>query len=224
MWRAADRRKQGSRLARMRRDSLRHRLAALQRRRVFPERKSRSQRDSHVTQGRVPSRISREECAVERRVRLKLISWNYSGPWAGITACAALTLLAWYLLRLPYPPSAVENGHRPLGVALLTLLLGLALRNFVPAMALPRRRFHGEETIARGYRPAGSRLDFYDLKGVGFRVLTATVLFIIVILLPTQSLSRYFKVGSEQALLIGVGTAICGSSTIVVYHDAVFLR
>ena len=58
-------------------------------------------------------------------------------------------------------------------------------------------------------------MDFYDLLAVGYRVLFGVVVLIVVIIVATLYLCRFFNVKDEQALLIGVGTAICGTSAII---------
>ena len=104
-----------------------------------------------------------------------------------------------------------------LSAVLIALLLGLAVRNAIPAAV---RLKPGVDVVIKKLLPAGivllgANLDFYDLVGVGFRVLFGAVVLITIIVLLTRSASRLFNVDPEQGLLLGVGTAICGTSAIV---------
>ena len=162
-------------------------------------------------------KLSRRERAFEGRLRKKLIDWDRPSPWPGISACAALTWLAFYLHTLPFPPFTLEDDYHPLDAVLLALLLGLAIRNVAPASTRLRT---GVDVVIKRVLPVGivllgARLDFYDLLRVGYRVLFGAVILVAVIILVTRYLCRFFNVKGELGLLIGVGTAICGTSAIV---------
>jgi len=162
-------------------------------------------------------KLSRKEQAFEARLRKKLAVWDQRSPFPGIAACAALTALAYFLHSLPFAPFTLEGGQHPLDAVLLALLLGLALRNLVPATASLKT---GVNVVIKKLLPfgivlLGAGLDFYDLIRVGFRVLSGTVVLIAIVVLATVYLARFFNLAGKQGLLIGVGTAICGSSAIV---------
>ena len=162
-------------------------------------------------------KLSRRERTRERQLRKKLTAWDQPSLWPGIVACAALSCLAFYLHTLPVPPFTLRDGYHPLNAVLLALLLGLAIRNLVPASARLRT---GVDVVIKRILPAGiillgARLDFHDLLQVGYRVLFGVVILIVVIIVATRYLCRFFDVRVEQGLLIGVGTAICGTSAIV---------
>lgn len=160
--------------------------------------------------------LSRKEEAFEQRFRKKLGVPDPSSPLAGIGVCVALTSLAVYLHSLPFAPFTM-NGTHPLSAVLLALILGLALRNTVPATA---RLKSGVDVVIRRLLPAGivllgARLDFYDLLAVGARVLFGAVVLIVLIILVARYACRFFDVEPKLGLLLGVGTAICGTSAIV---------
>ena len=161
-------------------------------------------------------KLSREERAFEEQFQKKLAVPARGNPWPGIAACAALTWVAFYFHSLPFAPFTL-NGTHPIDTVLLALVLGLALGNFVPATA---RLKTGVDVVVKRLLPLGivllgARLDFYDLIRVGFRVLFAAVILISVIILVTRYICRFLDVEPGQGLLIGVGTAICGTSAIV---------
>ncbi len=159
--------------------------------------------------------LSKKEKKFEDRFRKKLFV-PADPSWWGVCACVFLTWLAFYLYALPFAPFTL-NGTHPLSAVLLALLLGLALRNAIPAAI---RLKPGIDVVIKKLLPVGivllgADLDFYDLVRVGFRVLFGAVVLIVVIILLTRYLSHIFKVDPEQGLLLGIGTAICGTSAIV---------
>ena len=159
--------------------------------------------------------LSPKEQDFEERFRRKLAAPKSAALW-GLAACALLTCLAFYLCALPFPPFTVQQTH-PLSAVLLAFVLGLVLRSTIPSGALLKP---GVNIVIKRFLPLGiillgARLDFYDLIRVGGRVLFGAMVLIVVIILLTRYLSRLLSVGPTQGLLIGVGTAICGTSAIV---------
>ena len=159
--------------------------------------------------------LSPKEKQFEQRFRQQLIAAPAS-PWGGIAACALITWLAFYVNRLPFPPFTIDGAH-PLSAVLIALILGLIVRNTIPASA---RLKPGTDIVIKRFLPAGivllgAGLDFYYLLDVGYRVLLGAIVLIAVIILATRYAARFFKVELGQGLLIGVGTAICGTSAII---------
>jgi uncharacterized integral membrane protein (TIGR00698 family) len=100
---------------------------------------------------------------------------------------------------------------------LLALVLGMAVRNLIPASSVLRP---GTGVVIKKWLPLGivllgARLDFYDLLAVGLRALFAAMGLIALVLLAVMVLTRLLNIPSRLGLLIGVGTAICGTSAIV---------
>src|SRR5690606_24463269 len=60
----------------------------------------------------------------------------------------------------------------------------------------------------------GFRMNFMDLAGIGLPVLLAVLVTVPGSLLLAILLGRMFRVQGNLPLLLGVGTAICGSSAI----------
>ena len=93
----------------------------------------------------------------------------------------------------------------------------MALRNLLPFTAQLKS---GVDVVIKKILPIGivllgAGLDFYNLVRVGLGVLLGAAVIIGLIILASRYLSRYFEVGEGLGLLIGIGTAICGSSAIV---------
>ena len=159
--------------------------------------------------------LSAREKKFEDRFRKKLAA-PAAPAWRGIAACAVLTWLAFYLHTLPFAPFTL-NGAHPLSAVLLALLLGLLIRNMLPAGAglKPGVDLVIKKLLPIGIVLLGAGLDFHDLIRVGFRVLLGAIVLIVGIIFFTRLLARFLRVESGQGLLIGVGTAICGTSAIV---------
>ncbi len=161
--------------------------------------------------------LSRKERAFESRFRKKLAVWPVQSIWPGILLSALLTFLAAFLHVLPFAPFTLSDGQHPVSAVLLALLLGVAVRNLIPAASHLKP---GTDAIVKTWLPVGivllgARLDFYVLVGVAIQVAVGAALLIGVMIVLTRLLARWCRVGERLGLLIGVGTAICGSSAIV---------
>jgi len=161
--------------------------------------------------------LSRKERALEARFRRNLAPWPTHSPWPGSAVCVLLAGMAGYLHNLPFAPFTLANGQQPVSAVLLALLAGMLLRNLIPATA---RLKPGADSMVKKWLPVGivllgARLDFYFLVGVAAQVLVGAAAIITVIILLTRVLSRWLGVPEKIGLLIGIGTAICGSSAIV---------
>ena len=159
--------------------------------------------------------LSSKEKKLDQRFRQKLVPAP-TPPWGGIAACGLLTWVAFYLNTLPFPPFTIKGTH-PVSVVLIALFLGLLIRNAIPAAVRlkPGIDFVIKKLLPVGIVLLGAGLDFYDLIAVGYRVLLGAVALIAAIILVTRYLAHYFQVDADQGLLLGVGTAICGTSAIV---------
>ena len=161
--------------------------------------------------------LSRKERSFEARFRQKLSIWPRQSPWPGVAVCVVLTWIASYLNTLPFPPFTLALGQHPLSAVLLALLLGMLLRNVIPATAQLKP---GVDAVVKKWLPVGivllgARLDFYDLIRVAVQVMIGAAVLIAVIIVLSRWMSRWFDIDEKMGLLIGVGTAICGSSAIV---------
>ena len=163
------------------------------------------------------SDLSRSERKFERQFRKKLAVPKKVSRWPGLLVCVLLTGLAAWLNHLPYPPFTTSDGLHPVSEVLLALLLGMALRNLVPASAGLKP---GVDVVVKKLLPVGiillgARLDFYAMLQVSLDVLLAILVIIAGVVASSWLLGRLLGVGERLSLLIGVGTAICGSSAIV---------
>lgn len=161
--------------------------------------------------------LSRKERAFESRFRKRMSVWPKESPWPGVLLCAALTWLGAVINQLPFPPFTTSDGQHPISTVLLALLLGMLVRNLIPSVVALKA---GVDTMVKKWLPVGivllgARLNFYDLVHVAVQIaIGATILIALLVVLSRVS-SRWFDVDPKLGMLIGFGTAICGSSAIV---------
>ena len=161
--------------------------------------------------------LSRKERAFESRFRKKLAVWPVQSFWPGVLVSVLLTFLAASIHVLPFAPFTLSDGQNPVSAVLLALLLGMAVRNLFSSTAGLKP---GTDTMVKKWLPVGivllgARLDFFVLIRVALQVTVGAALLIAVVIVLTHVLARWCRVQERLGLLIGVGTAICGSSAIV---------
>ncbi len=140
--------------------------------------------------------------------------------WPGYLLAGAVAAAAWSLHLLPFAPFQVGSGsaaRHPVSSAILAMTGGMLVRNLVP---LPGAAIDGAKRIARTLIPAtivltGAGLDLGKLGAVGLDSLIITLVCIVAATFSAIWLGRLLNVWPKTALLIGAGTAICGTSAIV---------
>ena len=160
--------------------------------------------------------ISRREEAIDQGLRRQMTAWEHNTPLPGIAVCAVLTWGAYQVNHLPYPPFTMADGRHPVSAVLLALLFGIAIGNLLP---VARWLKPGVDIVIRRLLPLGiillgARLDFYNLIRVGLGALLGAMLLIGVVMLSVHFLQARLGVGGKLSMLLGIGTAICGSSAI----------
>ncbi len=129
------------------------------------------------------------------------------GPWwPGLLLATAVALPAWALgLALPV-----------LGGAVLAILLGIGLRLCwsPPAQCRPGLEFAGKPVLQLSIILMGFGLDLGQVSRVGLGSLEVTLITLALAFLAAWGLSRALKIPAKLAVLVGVGTAICGASAI----------
>lgn len=113
-------------------------------------------------------------------------------------------------LAAGFLPSAV-NG------VILAILLGLLIRNTfdMPAGLQPGIKFSLQTLLRFAIILLGIRLSFLDVLRIGAQSLAIIVALMASAILLVYLGGRFLKLPPRLALLIGVGTAICGNSAIV---------
>jgi uncharacterized integral membrane protein (TIGR00698 family) len=126
----------------------------------------------------------------------------------GAAIVLPLTLLAWFLAPLP---GIQVLG--PLGIALLLAALTRAVFG-LPKAAEPGVRFFARPLLRAAIVIMGVRLDFTRLAQAGPRVLLVDVLVVFLGASFVAWLGGRLKVRRPLALLLGVGSSVCGASAI----------
>lgn len=100
---------------------------------------------------------------------------------------------------------------------LIAVLLGLLLRNWfgLSEWAKPGVRFSSRVILQVGVVLLGLRLSLQDVAKTGLTALVLVGLCITIAMLLALAAGRLFKLPPRLAVLIGVGTAICGNTAIV---------
>jgi uncharacterized integral membrane protein (TIGR00698 family) len=141
--------------------------------------------------------------------------------WSEGYVLALLVAAVSYALHyLPFPPFRVlsASGARyPVSAAIIAILAGVAVRNAVP---LPAASIQSAKGLALRLIPimivlSGAGLNLMRVATVGYRALLITLVCIGVATVASVWLARLLGVWHRTGLLIGAGTAICGTSAIV---------
>jgi uncharacterized integral membrane protein (TIGR00698 family) len=145
-------------------------------------------------------------------------------PWwtqvAAYVPALVVTALAYGLHYLPVPPFRVVAGQGaryPVSAAILAMVAGVLVRNLVP---LPAPAIESAKGLARRIIPVtivltGAGLNLLRVASVGSRALLITGVCMAVSMMAAIWLGRAMGVVHRTRLLIGAGTAICGTSAIV---------
>jgi uncharacterized integral membrane protein (TIGR00698 family) len=140
--------------------------------------------------------------------------------WPGMLLAALVAAAAIGIHYLPFAPFLVERpsgSARPISAAIIAILAGMLFRNFGPWTSAATA---GCKTIIKKVIPiaivlTGAKLNLIQLADVGAGALATIVICIGVAMLSAVYLGKLLGIGKRVALLIGVGTGICGNSAIV---------
>jgi uncharacterized integral membrane protein (TIGR00698 family) len=140
--------------------------------------------------------------------------------WQGYLLSVLVAALSYALHYLPFPPFRVmsASGARyPVSAAIIAIVGGVLVRNVLP---LPHSSVESAKGLARRLIPimivlSGAGLNLWRVATVGYTALFITLVCIGVSMGATIWLARLFGVWHRTGLLIGAGTAICGTSAIV---------
>src|SRR5579864_2087569 len=138
----------------------------------------------------------------------------------GFLLALVVTALAYLIHYLPFPPFRVAgpSGVRyPLSAAILAILAGIAVRNLVrlPASLIESARGTPRKVIPASIVLTGAGLNLAALASIGIRALMITLACLTVAMASSIWLGSVTRLFRKTAILIGAGTAICGTSAIV---------
>ena len=138
--------------------------------------------------------------------------------WPGVLLTFLLAFAAKGIHGLPFPPFTLADGSHPVDGILLAIVLGMLLRHFFvpPEWLAPGIKYAAKKILPMAIVLLGAKLDFYDVLRVSGQALVINVTCVLVALALTLWLCARFAVRRNLALLIAIGTAICGGTAIVV--------
>jgi uncharacterized integral membrane protein (TIGR00698 family) len=140
--------------------------------------------------------------------------------WLRYLPSVIVAALSYAVHYLPFPPFRVvsPSGARyPVSAAILAIVGGVLARNLLP---LTDAAVESAKGLARRVIPvtivlAGAGLNLAQVASVGPMALGITAACMTLAMGATLGLARLCGVMTRTALLIGAGTAICGTSAIV---------
>ena len=143
-----------------------------------------------------------------------------SPPWWAYGPAVVVTAAAYSLHYLPLPPFRVMAGtgaRYPVSAAIVAIVAGVLVRNLLP---LPGPVIESAKGLARRIIPVtivltGAGLNLLRVASVGPRALLITVVCMAVSMVASVWIGRALGVLHRTRMLIGAGTAICGTSAIV---------
>ncbi len=145
---------------------------------------------------------------------------GWARSWRGYVLSLLVAAAAYALHYLPFPPFRVlsASGARyPVSAAIIAIVGGVLVRNLLP---LPASSVESAKGLARNLIPImivlnGAGLNLARVATVGYTSLCITLICVCVSMGAAIWLGRLLGVWHRTSLLIGAGTAICGTSAIV---------
>lgn len=147
--------------------------------------------------------------------------------WVALGICVAAALLARGISRLPFAPFTVgEQGEHPIDPLFMAVLLGVVLRNLVPA-TLPFKAdisAWSKRLLPLAIALMGARLNIQELLDVSGPSLVLSAVCVALGLGLTMAIGKMMGISTRFAALLGAGTAICGSTAIAILSPVIRAR
>jgi uncharacterized integral membrane protein (TIGR00698 family) len=111
----------------------------------------------------------------------------------------------------------VVGGKNPIEAAVLAIILGIIIRNagFLPKIFYPGIRAF-EKILIAGIVLIGASLDFRNIGSQGLSILAIILMTMLISFFVIYFLGKVFRLPTALAVLLSVGTTICGGSAIAV--------
>lgn len=134
----------------------------------------------------------------------------------GYVAAALVGAIAYGIHYLPFPPFLVE-GRRPVSASIIAILVALAARNLltVPAKLMPGCKDIVKRVIPAAIVLTGAGLDLTRVTSIGAGAFGVVVASMAAAAAAAVWIGRALGLSRAASLLIGSGTAVCGTSAIV---------
>ena len=129
-----------------------------------------------------------------------------------------VTALAWWIHQLPFVPFTIEGAEleHPIGVSILAILLGILVANVASVGPL----LVGCKWVTRWGIPIavvllGAGVNLTALGEIGWKLFGVIIVMMLLAMGVAYGLGRAFGMSAKSSYLLGVGTAVCGSSAIL---------
>ena len=141
---------------------------------------------------------------------------SFAGYWS-IVSIAALSYALHYLPFAPFRIAGEHGFRRPVSAAILAIVIGVCARGFgwVPVSALGQCKHAVKRLVPLLIVLTGAGLNLTQMAAIGLKAFAITVLCIVVACGAALYFGRVFGAWRKTSILIGAGTAICGTSAIV---------
>ncbi len=135
----------------------------------------------------------------------------------GLALTTVIAAVSVYVHALPFPPFTVGDRH-PVDALIVAILIGVVVRNLIglSPRAVPGTKYSVKSVLPFAIVLMGAKLDFFDVMRVSGQALLISITCVTLALVLTLWVCDRMGVGRKLALLIGVGTAICGGTAIAV--------
>lgn len=135
----------------------------------------------------------------------------------GLFFIAFIALMSVVFQYLPIWPFTI-NGHHPIEAVLIAIVIGILLNNLIK---IPEFIRQGSEIAIKIILPIaivllGARLNAQSLSEVSFNVIAINLTCVVLTFFVTFWISRRVGLSANVAILIAIGTSICGSAAILV--------
>ncbi|HEY3835747.1 MAG TPA: putative sulfate exporter family transporter, partial [Bryobacteraceae bacterium] len=143
-----------------------------------------------------------------------------TSPVPGYLLALAVTALAYLIHYLPFAPFRVEGAagvRYPVSAAIVAIVAGMAVRNLIrlPATVLESARGMPRRVIPPSIVLTGAGLNLAAIATVGVRALLITLACLTVAMGSAIWFGAMARITRKTSILLGAGTAICGTSAIV---------
>lgn len=141
--------------------------------------------------------------------------------------CVLAALLARGISRLPFAPFTIgEIGKHPIDPLFMAVLLGVLLRNFVPATLAYKSDISAwsKRLLPIAIALMGARLNIQELLAVSGPSLYLSAGCVAIGLGLTVAIGRAMGLNTRFSALLGAGTAICGSTAIAILAPVIRAR
>ena len=136
----------------------------------------------------------------------------------GVLFTGFITILSLYFQNLSFWPFKLESGVHPLEAVMIALIIGVI---FSAVFKLPKKfepgiKFSSKQCLNLSVILLGAKLSIDSILQESYKVIIIIIICVFVSFLVTILFCKLMKINSKLAILIGVGTSVCGSSAIAV--------